>query len=75
MVRERADWSRRLPRPLVIPSVMTLKTLGDVRTLMWHLPEHRRGAFSMSALDRQEFRVGSLGDMPGCPGHVRFTPR
>jgi hypothetical protein len=32
------DWSRTLPRPLVIPTVMTLKTLGDVSTLMGHLP-------------------------------------
>jgi hypothetical protein len=43
MVRERADWSRPLPRPLVIPKVMTLKTLADVRTLMRHLPVDRRG--------------------------------
>ncbi len=33
---------RALPRPLIIPTVMTLKTLADVRTLMRHLPaEHR----------------------------------
>ena len=37
----RPDWSRALPRPLVIPDVMTLTTLGDVRTLMSHLPEDR----------------------------------
>jgi hypothetical protein len=38
----RANWSRPLPRPLVIPSVMTLRTLADVRELMRHLPaEHR----------------------------------
>ncbi len=36
------NWSRALPRPLVIPTVMTLKTLADVRALMRHLPvEHR----------------------------------
>jgi hypothetical protein len=40
--RSSQDWSRPLPRPLVIPSVMTLRTLGDVRELMRHLPtEHR----------------------------------
>ena len=37
----RSNWSRPLPRPLVIPKIMTLKTLDDVRTLMSHLPEDR----------------------------------
>ncbi len=36
------NWWRALPRPLVIPKVMTLKTLADVRTLMRHLPDDRR---------------------------------
>ncbi len=31
-----------MPRPLVIPTVMTIKTLADVRALIRHLPaEHR----------------------------------
>jgi len=42
-LRKRSDWSRPLPRPLVIPKVMTLKTLADVRALMRHLPEDRHG--------------------------------
>jgi hypothetical protein len=37
----RPNWSRALPRPLVIPEVTTLKTLADVRTLMRHLPVDR----------------------------------
>jgi hypothetical protein len=31
-----------LPRPLVIPEIMTLKTITDVRELMRHLPADRR---------------------------------
>jgi hypothetical protein len=39
----RTDWSRPLPRVLVIPKVMTLKTLADVRELIErHLPAETR---------------------------------
>jgi hypothetical protein len=41
-MRKPADRSRRLPRPLTIPKVMTLTTLADVRRLIEHVPADRR---------------------------------
>jgi hypothetical protein len=41
-LRNLADWSRKLPRPLVIPKVTKLTTLADVRELLRHLPKHYR---------------------------------
>ena len=38
----RSNWSRPLPQPLVVPTVMTLRTLDDVRELLRHLPEENR---------------------------------
>jgi hypothetical protein len=38
-----SNWSRAKPRTLVIPEVMTFKTLADVRALLRHLPEDRHG--------------------------------
>lgn len=38
----RSDSSRHLPRTLVIPRVMTLRTIADVRKLLRHVPADRR---------------------------------
>jgi hypothetical protein len=37
-----SDWSRPLPQPIVIPDLMTLRTLADVRVLLGHLPKEYR---------------------------------
>jgi hypothetical protein len=42
MLRKRSDWTRPLPRLLIIPAVMKLRTLADVRTLLRHLPAATR---------------------------------
>ena len=42
-ISARANWARRLPRPIIIPEVMTVSTLADARDLVErHLPADRR---------------------------------
>jgi hypothetical protein len=45
------NWTRPLPRPIIIPDVMALTTLADVRTLVEkHLPAECRAKFSWRQL-------------------------
>jgi hypothetical protein len=62
-MRKRTDWSRPLPRPLVIPKVMTLTTLADVRALVErHLPEDRREQPTWRHVAKQLAEAASGGD-------------
>jgi hypothetical protein len=45
------NWSQPLPRPIIIPDVMKLDTLGDVRALVEkHLPAEYRTKFTWRQL-------------------------
>jgi hypothetical protein len=54
-----------LPRPLKIPSVTTLKTLADVRTLMQHLPDGHRQRSTWRYVEAQVADAANGGDVVG----------
>ena len=59
-----SDWSRPLPRPLVIPSVMMLSTLADVRTLIAkHLPAHFRAKSTWRHVAAELDKAAAGGDL------------
>jgi hypothetical protein len=59
----RPNWSRPLPRPLVIPKVMTLATLDDVRTLIAkHLPAHFRDKTTWQHVAAELEKASAGGD-------------
>jgi len=59
----RPNWSRPLPRPLKIPSVMTLKTLTDVRDLVErHLPDGHRQRSTWQHVEKQ-LNAAALGEV------------
>jgi hypothetical protein len=59
----RSDWSIRLPSPLIIPKVMTLATLADVRTLIAkHLPTHFRDKRSWRHVAAELDKAAAGGD-------------
>jgi len=61
--RKHLDWSRKLPRTLTIPTVMTLRTLADVRTLMSHLPADRKRMDTWKLVERQLKTAAAGGDI------------
>jgi hypothetical protein len=59
----RPNWSRPLPRPLKIPSVMTLKTLADVRELVEHrLPDGYLKRSTWQHVEKQ-LNAAALGEV------------
>ena len=59
----RPDWSRKLPRALNIPSVMTLRTLSDLRELVQHLPRERREQETWRHVSDQLAKAAKGGDI------------
>ncbi|MFZ0988233.1 MAG: hypothetical protein WAN27_10935 [Xanthobacteraceae bacterium] len=59
----RPNWSRPLPRQLVLPGLMTLKTLADVRTLMQHLPDGHRQRSTWQHVAKQLAATARGGDI------------
>jgi hypothetical protein len=60
---KRPDFSRPLPRSLVIPKLMTLRTLADVRTLLRHLPAATRAKSTWQHV-ADELTKAAAGDDP-----------
>jgi hypothetical protein len=59
----RLNWSLRLPRPLVIPKVMTLTTLDDVRSLIAkHLPAHHQNKQPLRHVAAELDKAATGGD-------------
>ena len=60
---KRPDWSRPLPRHLVIPEVMTLRTLADVRAFLKHVPKahHERPQWRVV---KERLTGAAAGDIP-----------
>ena len=58
----RPNWSRPLPRPLKIPTVMTLKTLADVRELTRRLPKDHRAKSTWRHVEKQ-LNAAALGEV------------
>lgn len=59
----RPNWSLRLPRPQIIPKVMTLTALADVRSLIAkHLPAHSQDKRSWRHVAAELDKAAAGGD-------------
>jgi hypothetical protein len=67
------DWSRQLPRPLNIPGVMQLKTLGDVEVLIRYLPAEQRRRSSWRYVEAEIIDAACGGDVAGASDALRMV--
>ena len=58
----RPNWSRPLPRPLTIPTIMDLVTLADLRALIGHLPKETRARKTWQHVERELKKAAAGGD-------------
>jgi len=74
MLRKRPDWSRKLPRPIVIPDVITLSTLADVRELVEkHLPPAHRKRETWQHVARCLAAAALGGEIDDCAVALRLV--
>jgi hypothetical protein len=67
------NWTRALPQPLLIPDVMILATLADVRELMRHLPADRRARSTWRRVAADIESAASGGDIEGTAIALRMV--
>jgi hypothetical protein len=67
------DWSRKLSRPLTVSGVTQLKTLGDVRELMRHLPAEHRRRPSWRYVEAEITDAARGGDVVGALAALRMV--
>ena len=67
------NWTRALPQPLLIPDVMILATLADVRELMRHLPADRRARSTWCRVAADIESAASGGDIEGAAIALRMV--